>query len=66
MATKRPRPCTRCGEPTDKTYGLCQACLERSTEESRAAQGLPRYIEDPALIARVIAILRPRETGSKK
>ncbi len=63
MAAKS-RPCTHCGEPTDTSYGVCSPCLDADLDRSCAEQGVPRHIEDPALIARVIAILRPRETGS--
>jgi len=34
------------------------AAAERLVERSRREQGLPRYVEDPAVLERVAAILR--------
>lgn len=50
--------CVDCGIPTDRTFRLCPTCLGKRNARESAAQGLPEFIEDPAVIDRLDRLTR--------
>jgi primosomal protein N' len=47
--------CAHCGAPSDISR-LCDECTDKVVAAERAAQGLPRMLEDPVVIARLASI----------
>jgi predicted amidophosphoribosyltransferase len=52
--------CSRCGEPTDTTYRLCDPCLAESVRTECAEQGVPERIEDAETLRKLERLSRPR------
>lgn len=49
----KPWPCASCGEPTVRSFRLCDGCNQAQGVAERLAQGLPAKVTDPATKARL-------------
>ena len=56
------RQCSRCGTPTTSIDNCCDDCIGAINAAERAAQGLPRYLDDPVTIDRLARITDPART----
>lgn len=48
------------GAKQTRDKGYTEEDVRRCVERSRAEQGLPPHVEDPATVERIVALLKPR------